>query len=100
MFRTLAAVPPPDQQEGLSERRAKCVTLSTQLLDHLERAAVTASSLATQVRGADPATGGIPLTFESARDLIVQVREMMLREQPGLVEAYADALRREEGRPS
>jgi hypothetical protein len=100
MSRTLAAVPPPDQQKPLSERRAKCVGLSATLLDHLERAAVTASSLADQVRDADPATGGIPLTFDSARDLIVQVRETVLREQPGLVEAYADALRREEGQPA
>lgn len=86
------------EQEPLIEIRAECVTLSTVLLDHLERAAVTASSLTDKVRDSEPATGGVPLTFESMRDLIVQVREMALREQPGLVEQYADALRREEGR--
>lgn len=96
MTARLAAVRAAEQQP-LSERRAECVALSTTLLDHLEHAAVTASSLADQVRSAEPATGGIPLTFDSCRDLLVQVREMVLREQPGLVEAYVDALRRAEG---
>lgn len=81
----------------LAERRADCVALSTHLLDHLERAAVTASSLADQVRDAQPATDGVTLTLQSARDMIVQVREMVLREQAGLVDRYADALH---GEPS
>jgi hypothetical protein len=97
MGQTLHAVPPPREQEPLSQRRAECVALSNQLLDHLERAAVTASSLTDKVRDAEPKTGGVVLTFQSMTDLLAQVREMVLREQVGLVEAYADALRREEG---
>lgn len=96
MGQTLHTVPPPREQEPLSERRAECVALSTTLLDHLERAAVTASSLTDKVRAAEPATGGVVLTFQSMTDLLAQVREMVLREQVDLVEQYADALRRDE----
>lgn len=97
MPRTLAAAPPLNQQEPLAERRARCVTLSAQLLAQIEHAAVTAERLADAVAGAEPVTGGVTLTLRAVRDQLVVQREIVLREQPGLVEGYADALRRAEG---
>jgi hypothetical protein len=91
----LRAVPEP---VPLSARRARCVELSTTLLDHLERAAVVASGLADEIKASEPATPGVPIVLRGVVDDLRQIREAVLREQPGLVEAYSNALRREANR--